>query len=218
MKILLVDDHPLFREGLALMLTQQFSTAAVLEAGDVSTALHLVDTHADLALVLLDLNLNGTTGSDALLTLRQRAPTLPVVIVSASESRTDVMACLRAGARGYVPKSEAPTVFRSALRLVLDGGVYIPPVALTSSERTKHDDDDTVQRRSGPSFTTRERKILALLCEGTSNKGIAQLLQISEGTVHTHLKSIFRELGVNNRTQAAMAARQLGIDRPDARP
>lgn len=207
MKTLIVDDHPLYREGLANLLQQIFPDACVEQAGDVHTALDVLARGGGTDLILLDLKLPGLDGRTALPDLRRLYPAVPVVIVSAEDDTATIRACIDAGASGYIPKAARREVLAAALTVVADGGVYLPPALrqLSSAPATMAWTPHT------PPLTQREREVLAGVCAGEANKVIARRLDISEATVRAHLGSVFRALGVANRTQAALVARQLGI-------
>ncbi len=202
MKILLVDDHPLFREGVAQTLRTLDEAALIYQASRCEEALERLGREPDMDLVLLDLLLPGMDGMDGLLRFRQTFPTLPVVILSASEDRRSVQAALERGAQGYIPKSTPPRIMMQAIRLVLEGGVYTPP----GPSGTSGDNEAAPGR-----LTPRQREVLALLIEGKSNKEIARLLALSDNTVRVHAAAIFKTLDVRNRTEAAFAARRLGL-------
>ncbi len=199
MKILLVDDHPLFREGVVQVLKKLDSQAEVFEASSCEQALLVCRSESDLDLVLLDLSLPGMDGLDGLQDFRQHFPTLPVVILSASEDNHSVRAALERGAQGYLPKSTPSRLMIQAIELILEGGLYVPGGLLK---------DDVPAPEV---LTPRQRDVLALLIEGKSNKEIARRLALSDNTVRVHAAAIFRTLGVHNRTEAAFAARKLGI-------
>ena len=203
MKILLVDDHPLFREGVAQTLRALDEAALIYQASRCEEALERLGREPDMDLVLLDLLLPGMDGMDGLLRFRQAFPTLPVVILSASEDRRSVQAALERGAQGYIPKSTPPRIMMQAIRLVLEGGVYTPP----GPSGTGGGGSEAAPGR----LTPRQREVLALLIEGKSNKEIARLLALSDNTVRVHAAAIFKTLDVRNRTEAAFAARRLGL-------
>ncbi len=213
MKFLVVDDHALVREGLRHVLESLDDRVTILEAQNATEAFALVDQHADLDLVLLDLRLPGVDGYAAMQELHRRHNTLPVVILSSSEDTPSVVAALKMHAVGFIPKSFPREVMLQALRLVLAGGVYIPPQALGFAELDGPGASSNRESKSidKPVLTDRQAEVLRLIAQGKPNKIIASELNISEATVKAHVTDVMRALKVTNRAQAAVAARHLGI-------
>lgn len=209
MNILLADDHVLFRDGLCLVLGQLGGGVNLLVAGSFEDALAQAGQCADLDLALLDLNMPGMIGAQSVARFRQAYPAVPVVVVSASENAGEIQRVLDAGAAGYIPKSSTARVMLSALRLILDGGVYVPPVVL---DLPNHGASPNPRPDALAQLTDRQLEVLRLLLQGKANKVIARELNLSEGTVKVHLAALFRALDANNRTEAAMAARARGWD------
>ena len=207
-KILVIDDHPLFREGLVPLLQQLLPEAQVLGADDAHAGLLLAEQHPDLALVLIDRNLPRLNGLSALPMFRRLLPTVPLTVISADEEAPDVKAALAAGANGFLPKSAKPSVILNALKLILDGSTYVPPVLLGELTLKKTEEATAVDEHG---LSQRQRQVLLCLCEGLSNKEIGRELNLAENTVKVHLSAIFKALGVNSRTQAMLAARERGI-------
>lgn len=207
MRILLADDHDLFRAGLGMVLQGLGDTVELAQAGSLSAAMDCVGKTPEFDLALLDLNMPAMNGMAGLRQFRQQFPEIPVVIVSASDSPADAQQALDAGASGYIHKSSAPQVMLSALQLVLAGGVYVPPQALRAEETVPA----PYKGRFG-SLTARQIDVLRLLAAGKPNKLIARELGLSEGTVKIHLSTIFRVLDVNNRTEAVLAAQAMQLD------
>jgi len=213
MKILVVDDHALIREGVRQILRELDDDIVVLEAGDSRSALDLLDRHADLDLVLLDLNLPGLPGFRALEEMRGRRPGLPVVVMSGQEQRDYVIESIDKGAMGFIPKSAPGRLMISALRLVLSGGVYLPAEALGAPL------PDTLRQPEAPQsapyselkLTERQRQVLALLVQGKPNKIICRELGLAEGTVKIHVTAILKALNVSNRTQAVIEVGRRGL-------
>lgn len=202
MKIIVADDHVLFREGLRHILKQLDEHITIVEAGDHDAALALAEQHPDADVVLLDLHMPGRDPMTALKAMIARFSTTPIVVLSASEDMREVRDVLDAGAMGFIPKHESARVMLGALRLVLDGGIYVPPMLMKKS------------RNDGASetpLTPRQLDVLECLRQGKSNKEIGRELGLSEATVKAHLAAIFRCLDVDNRTEAAHVAEQRGL-------
>jgi DNA-binding NarL/FixJ family response regulator len=210
MKLLIVDDHPVLREGLAALLRQAGADTEVLLASDAGEGLALVGEHADLDVVVLDLMMPGMNGWRAISEFGRRRPELPVIVLSSSEDPQDARKALALGALGYVPKSASQHVLLSAIRIVLNGDLYVPPLVLAEAA-------DAADRQSGraePNFarlTARQIEILTMVSKGQPNKTIAATLDLSEKTVKAHITAIFRALNVVNRTQAAAVGRESGL-------
>lgn len=210
MKILIADDHALFRDGLRYVLARLGDDAAeIFEAKDGAEALALVAAHPDLDLVLLDLAMPGMDGIAGLRALRARSPSMPVVILSASEEPADIRLALDRGAMGFIPKSSSSEVMLSALRLVLAGGVYLPPAFLDRSRAGKGPVVSATPSLENLGLTARQTDVLRLLGQGKSNKEIARALELAEGTVKLHVSAVLRALDAVNRTQAVVAAARL---------
>ena len=214
MKLLLVDDHALLRDGLALMMAQEFRELQLLQAGTLAEAHAALQANPDVRLVLLDLGLPDGDGIEALPGLREAAPGAMLVALSADEKRETVLAAIAAGAAGYIPKTAQSGAMMAALRFVLSGGVYLPAAVLErrASERRDGGAAGAVERSPEElGLSPRQVDVLKLLVEGKSNKLIARDLAMSESTVKTHLEALFRRLGANSRTQAVVAAARLGL-------
>lgn len=204
MKLLLIDDHALFRDGLSLLISSRLfpggGTVDVLEASGIPEALALVQAHADLALVLLDLGLVEQQGLATLQHWRSVCPHVPVVVLSADDRVEMILDAIDAGASGFIPKTAQAKVMKEALDHVLAGGVYLPDLPALA----EHAPLDPF------GFSDRQEDVLRLLIEGQPNKEICRRLALSESTVKTHLAAIFRKLKVNSRTQAVVAVAQAG--------
>lgn len=213
MKFLIADDHPLFREALQGILQQLDAEAQCLEAGNCAEVCALIEQHPDLDLLLLDIVMPCGEGRviDVLPRLAEQCPELPVVMLSASEDPNDIWQALDYGAMGYIPKSLPVRVMVSALRLVLAGGVYVPPHLVNSSMRPENRGYETKKSGAAP-LTPRQWEVARLLQKGKSNKEIGRILGLSPETVKVHLTAIFRALGVNNRTRAVMELERLKLE------
>ena len=201
MKLLIVDDHPLFRDGLAALLRQADADTVLLQASSTEDALDLVDEQVVDA-VFMDLMMPGLSGEAAVREFSRRHPDLPVVVLSSSESASDVRRVLNAGAKGYIPKSATAQTIVSALKLVLSGNTYVPPLLITAVAEPA-DGPSNAGSRSLAQLTERQVDVLRYLKDGLTNKEISARLGIAEKTVKVHIAAIFKTLNVVNRTQAA---------------
>ena len=224
MKLLLIDDHPLFRDGLSLLIQHRLDLAdhggaEVFEAGSLREALATLATHPDVDLVLLDLGLADRQGLGTLAEWRELAPQLPVVVLSADDRPGTIVAAIDQGASGFIPKTVESSVMQEALHRVLSGGVYLPPLptdaVIEAEPLAQQDDEGQRDEPVGPDATLglsgRQLDVLRLLVEGKPNKEICRVLSLSESTVKTHLSAIFRKLKVSSRTQAVVAVARAGV-------
>ena len=200
-KLLIVDDHPLFRDGLAALLRQASADNIVVQATSAEEALRLVDEQI-IDAVFMDLVMPGLCGEPAIREFARRHPDLPVIVLSSSESAGDVRRVLNAGASGYIPKSATAQTVVSALTLVLSGNIYVPPLLVSAATRAA-DNAANGGARSLAALTDRQVDVLKYLRDGLSNKEISAHLGIAEKTVKVHIAAIFKTLNVVNRTQAA---------------
>ncbi|HEX6073470.1 MAG TPA: response regulator transcription factor [Sphingomicrobium sp.] len=218
MRALVVDDHPLIQEAVGAVLRRLEPEVAIDVAGDCERGLTLAGQGTEPDLVLLDLNLPGLSGIPALKIWRTRYPGVPVVVISAATDQQTVLAAIAAGAAGYIPKSSSNEVMLHALSLVLGGGRYVPPEALSRSAG-----DDAMSARSRHAkalsietlgLSARQAEVLKLIAQGASNKIICRELGLAERTVKAHVTAVFRALKVTSRTQAAIEASRLGLVDP----
>lgn len=197
MNALVVDDHPLYRGALVTLVRSVFRADAVQEVGTAEAGLGVMTTPD---LVLLDFRLPAMNGAEAVKAFRLRFPRAAIVVISASEERREADAAMRAGARAFVHKTESLDAIGDVIRQVLEGATIEPRWV-----------GDPALASAATDLTSRQVEILAMLCEGLSNKEIALRLGLALITVKMHVSAIFRSLGVVNRTQAALAARRLGL-------
>jgi DNA-binding NarL/FixJ family response regulator len=211
MKLLVIDDHPVFRDGMAALLRQAADETVVLQAPECATALDIIDSNSDIDAVFVDLMMPGMTGDIAVREFGKRRPDLPVIVLSSSENPGDVRRALNAGALGYIPKSANPQTLLSALKLVLSGNIYVPPLLAQSTGTVTHSEHTTPTSATLSQLTDRQQDVLKELCAGKSNKEISAQLGIAEKTVKAHVAAIFKTLNVVNRTQAANAYREISL-------
>lgn len=194
--LLVVDDHPVVRLGLVHLLQRVRPGCEVSDLPGLAEAQALLAARPDIALVVLDVHLPGLAPLQALQTLRQAHPLLPVLLISADSDADLAMRALSDGAAGWLPKAADAGVVRAALELVLAGGCYVPPFLLRPHQ---------VAGGTGESLTERQVEVLAELVQGRSNKEIARAVGMAEPTVKGHLVTIFRVLRVRNRAEAVSA-------------
>lgn len=208
LKILIVDDHKIFCDGLRLILTRLEPRPEVLEAASGQSALTLAEANSDLDLLMLDINLPDEDGVDVLLRLAKKFPSLPIIMLTATENRNLVRRCFEAGASGYIPKTASAEIMLNAIRLVISGGIYVPPSMIMSGPTNgiTVNDSSNGERRRG--LTERQEQVLEQLKHGISNKQIAEHLGVSEATVKVHISAILKTLGLRSRVEAALLAQR----------
>jgi DNA-binding NarL/FixJ family response regulator len=228
MKVLLIDDHPLILSALQTVIQGLGDDVTVDGAGSARAARETLKKNADYDLVLLDLQLGDADGFDVLSEFRASYPSLPVVVVSASDRTSDVIRAIDLGAMGFVPKRATNETLFEALRMVMSGGIYVPPMTLGSEKSVEKPEGDTVpsvlrvvrqnamdsgfQTRPGIDslgLTPRQTDVLALLLKGHPNKLIARELGLSVETIKDHVAAVLRALNVSSRTQAVLAVSQM---------
>jgi DNA-binding NarL/FixJ family response regulator len=219
MNILLVDDHPLFREGMSLLLHSLLDDVTTFEAGSSEEALEKLATLEQVDLMMIDIGLPGMSGLEGLSVVRRDFPDVPVVVLSSNDDRESVLSALDRGAMGFVPKSSSSKVLEAALKLILAKGVYLPAnvflaeragtdirVLPTPSGQPAH---NVTCEQLG--LTPRQSDVLHLVLQGKSTKAICRDLNLSISTIKTHTSAALRALNVTTRTQAVIAAGKLGL-------
>jgi two-component system, NarL family, nitrate/nitrite response regulator NarL len=198
MKILIVDDHPLFRAGFQAVLEQSALEAAVLSVSSINEALQAMQRDSDIGLVLLDIHLRGDDGFNALKLIGERFPTTACIMISGDEGQGVAARAVQAGASGFIPKSFTAEEMIVAIQQVLSGDVFVPATAnLTQAPDTQ-------------GLTLRQLEVISMLGRGFSNKEIARSLDVAERTVKAHVSAVFEALNVRNRTQAVLVAQRRG--------
>lgn len=221
MNVLLIDDHPLILTALQTLVQGLDKGVGVVSVASASAARQTLASNADFDIVLLDLQLGEDDGFELLVELRGLYPALPVVVVAASDHRDDVMRAIDLGAMGFVPKCSANAVLMDALRMVLSGGIYLPPAVMRSPTQPRGleghrgswdgalDSDRAVAAMEALPLTPRQKEVLALLLRGQSNKLIARALNLSVETIKDHVAAVLRTLKVSSRTQAVVAVTKM---------
>lgn len=205
-RIIIVDDHPLFRDALRQALGNSFQDLDITEAGSLTELSTALDDNRETDLVLLDLAMPGVKGFSGLMYLRAQYPEIPVVVVSANEDPGAIRRCIEFGASGFIPKSMPVEAIRDAVRKVLNGDVWTPP-DLDLEEDGDGETAELVSRLA--TLTPQQVRVLVMLGEGLLNKQIAYKLNVSEATVKAHVSAILQKLGVDSRTQAVIAVNKI---------
>ncbi len=203
-RIVIVDDHPLFRKALNQALATSLTSAEIIEAGSLDELTTRLAADRAVDLILLDLTMPGVQGLSGLLFLRAQYPEIPVVVVSASEDATTIRNAIGFGASGYVPKSQPVEGIRMAVRKLLEGEIWVPPDVDLEGQSVEA---ELVARLS--TLTPQQVRVLMMLGEGLLNKQIAYRLNVSEATIKAHVSAILQKLGVDSRTQAVIAINKL---------
>jgi DNA-binding NarL/FixJ family response regulator len=221
MKILLIDDHVLIRQAMQGVLKKLKRDAVVLEAPNSAEAMLRLAENPDAGLILLDLTLPDRDGFAVLTELRERYANAAIVVLSAEQDPEKVRRALELGARGYIPKSAKADVIINALRLVISGGVYIPPEifsagGLSAPPQARYAAaDNPLASPEAAGLTERQIEVLALIMQGKNNKTICRMLNLAEPTVKNHVTAILRALKVSSRTEAVITVNKLGWKIPE---
>jgi len=205
-RIIIADDHPLFRDALRLVLQDALTEVIFDDAGSLKEALDILSTSDDVDLVLLDLKMPGVHGFSGLMLMRAQFPLVPVVVVSGSEKSSVINRSMSLGALGFIPKSAPVEDMQAAISAVLKGEVWLPENVDLPSQ-CNAETDDLARRLS--TLTPQQTRVLMMLREGLLNKQIAYELSVSEATVKAHVSAILQKLNVDSRTQAVIAASRL---------
>ncbi|WP_210395747.1 response regulator transcription factor [Motiliproteus sediminis] len=211
-KIIIADDHPLFRAALQQAVAKAVPGVEVIEADSLTALQETVVQHGDADLVLLDLHMPGTNGFTGLVYLRGQNPGMPVVVVSGSEEPRVMRRAIDYGASGFIPKSSPLEVISDAIVAVLEGEVWLPQEVAEGADEVTEGDAEFAAKLG--SLTPQQFRVLMMLTEGLLNKQIAYELNVSEATIKAHVTAILRKLGVHSRTQAVIEASRLGVEPP----
>jgi DNA-binding NarL/FixJ family response regulator len=207
-RIVIADDHPLFRGALREAVSGLFKQVEIGEAGSFEEVAGLLDRGGDVDLILLDLSMPGVRGFSGLMYLRAQYPSVPIVVVSANDDPAVIRRCMDLGTSGFIPKTLGIEEMRAAIKRVLEGGVWTPPdVDLSAGS-----DAETANLMARlASLTPQQVRVLMMLSEGLLNKQIAYELSVSEATVKAHVSAILQKLGVESRTQAVITAAKIEL-------
>ncbi|MBR9827687.1 MAG: response regulator transcription factor [Oceanospirillales bacterium] len=211
-KIIIADDHPLFRAALRQAVTQAVPGVEIVEADSHAAVQEAVVQHSDADLVLLDIHMPGTHGFSGLVFLRGQHPGMPVIVVSGSEETHVMKRAIDYGASGFIPKSSPLETISAAITAVLEGEEWLPQELTDNMDDVSEEDQQFAAALV--SLTPQQFRVLTMLTEGLLNKQIAYELSVSEATIKAHVTAILRKLGVHSRTQAVIAAQRLGVEPP----
>jgi DNA-binding NarL/FixJ family response regulator len=207
-RLIIADDHPLFRGALREAVSGLFEDVDIAEAGSFEDLAKLLEHGADVDLILLDLTMPGVRGFSGLMYLRAQYPSVPIIVVSANDDPGVIRRCMDFGASGFIPKTLGIESMRGAITRVFEGGVWTPP-EIELGAGADADTADLLTRLT--SLTPQQVRVLMMLSEGLLNKQIAYELGVSEATVKAHVSAILQKLGVDSRTQAVIAASKIEL-------
>lgn len=206
---IIADDHPLFRGAMRQALEGTDEATRIIEAGDLDHARKAASEHSDSDLILLDLTMPGVSGLSGLIAFRAEFPSLPVVVVSATDDAATIRRSLELGASGFISKSASIEQIRDGVRAVLDGDVYTPDGIDLGAE---HDPEIAALISRLNTLTPQQGRVLNMLAEGLLNKQIAYELSVSEATIKAHVSAVLQKLGVDSRTQAVIQLQKIGAE------
>jgi Response regulator containing a CheY-like receiver domain and an HTH DNA-binding domain len=207
-KIIIADDHPLFRGALRQAVSGMSGTQEIVEAGDFEAVRHAASEHSEADLMLLDLAMPGVSGFSGLMALRAEFSSLPIVIVSASDDPTTIRRALELGASGFISKSSGIDEIRTAIQAVLEGDIWTPD-SYHGGQEQDPDVADLISRLR--TLTPQQSRVLGMLGEGLLNKQIAYELGVSEATIKAHVSAILLKLKVDSRTQAVIQLSKINM-------
>src|ERR1700736_2591750 len=206
-RLIIADDHPLFRGALCEAVAGLFEHADIAQAGSFDEGAKLLERGAELDLILLDLAMPGVRGFSGLMYLRAQYPSVPIVVVSANDDPAVIRRCMEFGASGFIPKTLGIEALRAAVARVLQGEVWTPP----DVDLTRQSEAETAAIARLATLTPQQVRVLMMLSGGLLNKQIAYELGVSEATVKAHVSAILQKLGVESRTQAVIAASKIEL-------
>lgn len=207
MKVLITDEQSLFRDGLSLRLKQINQDISILQSSSLLEMQQTLSSEPDTDILILDIDLADTNAEDVINKIKNTLPSIKIIAISSSEKTKDIKKILSLGVKGYIPKRSDSNILSGALKLILDGGTYIPPAMLENTS----DNKTTPAYPLKKNLTNRQSQVLDLIAQGKSNKQIAYDMGVSEATVKLHINALLRSLKVNNRTQAVITAQKMGL-------
>lgn len=212
-KLLIADDHPLFREALQGALANHFTGLQIVEADSLDSTLEMLNQVDDIDLLLLDLHMPGAGDLYGLIRIREDFPLLPIAIISGSDDPSVIGRCIGFGALGFIPKSMPSSQIAAAIEAILDGDEWVPEGVNIQPSSLSAEDIEIADKIA--TLTPQQYRVLYHVHEGLLNKQIAFQLGITEATVKAHMTAIFRKLDVFSRTQAVLLAERLQLAPPE---
>lgn len=209
MKVLITDEQSLFRDGLFLRLEQIDNTMTIIQSSNLSEMQEILATNNDIDFLILDIDIAAENATEVIEKIKNTNKNTKIIAISASEDIRNIKKVLSLGVKGYIPKKLDSNILSGALKLILDGGTYIPPVFLDNN--IKNSNTLSANNILQKSLTNRQSQVLDLIAQGKSNKQIAYDMGVSEATVKLHINALLRSLKVNNRTQAVITAQKMGL-------
>ena len=209
MKVLITDEQSLFRDGLSLRLEQIDNTIAVLQSSNIQEMQNILSTTDDIDFLILDIDMVAQNIAETIEKIKKTSVYTKIIAISSSEDIRNIKKVLSFGVKGYIPKKLDSNILSGALKLILDGGTYIPSTFLDNNIKNSENllTNNTLQKN----LTNRQSQVLDLIAQGKSNKQIAYDMGVSEATVKLHINALLRSLKVNNRTQAVITAQKMGL-------
>lgn len=208
MKVLITDEQSLFRDGLSLRLKQINQDIIILQSSSLAEMQKILSKETDLDILILDIDLAELNATEIISKLKSLSPNTKIVAISSSEDTRNIKKILSCGVKGYIPKKSDSNILSGALKLILDGGTYIPPAMLDNGvDYSSYQTNSPLKKN----LTNRQSQVLDLIAQGKSNKQIAYDMGVSEATVKLHINALLRSLKVNNRTQAVITAQKMGL-------
>lgn len=208
MKVLITDEQSLFRDGLSLRLKEINDNITILQSSTLAEMQKILSHETDTDVVILDIDLAGINATETITKIKTIAPNIKIITTSTSEDTRNIKKVLSLGVKGYIPKRSDSNILSGALKLILDGGTYIPPAMLNHGIDYSSFNSQSFLKKN---LTNRQSQVLDLIAQGKSNKQIAYDMGVSEATVKLHINALLRSLKVNNRTQAVITAQKMGL-------
>ena len=209
MKVLITDEQSLFRDGLSLRLKQINQDIAILQSSNLVDMQKILSKEPDIDILIVDIDLAELNAAEIINKIKNLAPNTKIVAISSSEDTRNIKKILSCGVKGNIPKRSDSNILSGALKLILDGGTYIPPAMLDNG--IDYNGSSHISNPLKKNLTNRQSQVLDLIAQGKSNKQIAYDMGVSEATVKLHINALLRSLKVNNRTQAVITAQKMGL-------